>query len=77
MIRKRNKYFRVKSKTNNPRNIKQHKSLKNEVQRRIRQVYWEYVNIIFLRKKMTGANNKNLVVVNRFGPSLKKNVLTK
>ena len=43
----RNKYFKIKNKTNNPRDIKQHKSLKNEVQRRIRQAYWEYVNNIF------------------------------
>ena len=47
LIRKRNKYFAIKNKTQNPRDKKHHKSLRSEVQKRIRQSYWDYVNSIF------------------------------
>jgi len=47
LIRKRDKYFRIKNKTRKSRDIQHHKSLRREVRRRIRQSYWTYVISIF------------------------------
>ena len=47
LIRKRNKCFRTKNRTHNPRDIEQHKSLRREVQKKTRQSYWNYINSIF------------------------------
>ena len=47
LIRKRNKYFNIKSKTHCPSDTNHYKALKREVQRRIRQNYWSYVEEIF------------------------------
>ena len=47
LIRKRDKYFRIKNKIHKSRDIQHHKSLRREVRRRIRQSYWTYVISIF------------------------------
>lgn len=48
------------------------------MQSRIRQAYWEYVNNIFEELSIkTGANNKNIIVVNGLDPSLNTHELTK
>ena len=46
LIRKRNRYFKIKNRTNNPRDINHYKSLKREVQRRVRKSYWSHVEEI-------------------------------
>ena len=46
LIRKRNRYFKIKNRTNNQRDINHYKSLKREVQRRVRQSYWSHVEEI-------------------------------
>ena len=38
LIRKRNRYFKIKNRTNNPKDINHYKSLKREVQRRVSKV---------------------------------------
>ena len=47
LIRKRNKYFTIKNKTHCPKDIKHYKALKREVQRKIRQNYWTYIEELF------------------------------
>ena len=46
LIRKINRYFKIKNRTNNLRDINHYKSLKREVQRRVRQSYWSHVEEI-------------------------------
>ena len=46
LIRKRNRNFKIKNRTNNPKDINHYKSLKREVQRRVRQSYWSHVEEI-------------------------------
>ena len=46
LIRKRNRYFKIKNRTNNSRDVNHYKSLKREVQRSVRQSYWSHVEEI-------------------------------
>ena len=63
LIRKRNKYFTIKNKTRSPRDINHYKALKREVQRRIRQNCWSYVEEIFTP---TDSSDNNSCVSKRF-----------
>ena len=46
LIRQRNRHFKIKNRTNNPRDINHYKFLIREVQRRVRQSYWSHVEEI-------------------------------
>ena len=46
LIRKRNRYSKIKNRTSNPRDINHYKSLKREVQRKVRQSYGSHVEEI-------------------------------
>ena len=68
LIRKRNKYFTIKNKTRGPRDTNHYKALKREVQRRIRQNYWSYVEEIFTP---TDSSDNNSCVSKRFWSFIK------
>ena len=60
LMRKRDKYFKIKNKTHKYRDIQHHKSLRREVQRRIRQAYWTYVDNMF-----SDGNGEDLPVLGK------------
>ena len=59
MIKKRDRFYRRKKKSNNISDINKFKKIKQQVQTKMRRAYWDYIEDVISLEKGIGASHQN------------------